>query len=64
MQYVECIVVLDRVRATKFIVDTGAMFTCCNYKVFDSRIDEGTLKENETKPVHGKSPRTISIFSQ
>ncbi len=61
---VECIAVLDRVRVTKFIVDTGAMFTCCNYKVFDSRIDEGTLKKNETKPVHGKSPRTISIFSQ
>lgn len=50
---IECIAVLDRVRVTKFIVDTGAMFTCCNCKVFDSRIGEDTLKENETKILGG-----------
>ncbi len=44
---------IDRVRVTKFIVDTGGRFTCCNCKVFDSRIDEDTLKKNETKILGG-----------
>lgn len=50
---VECIAVLDRVRVVKFIVDTGAMFTCCNCRVFDSRIDEDALKKNEKKILGG-----------
>ena len=59
---VECIAVLDRVRVTKFIVDTGAMFTCCNCKVFDSRIDEDTLKKNETKILGGFVRGLPAIF--
>ncbi len=29
---VECITLLKRVRVIQFVVDTGAKFTCCNYK--------------------------------
>ena len=53
MQYVECIAVLDRVRVTKFIVDTGATFTYCNCKIFDSHNDENTLEKNEIKILGG-----------
>ncbi len=50
---VECIAVLDRVRVTKFIVDTGATFTYCNCKIFDSHNDENTLEKNEIKILGG-----------
>lgn len=50
---VECITVLDRVRAIKFIIDTGAMFTCCNCKIFNSHINEDALKKNESKILGG-----------
>lgn len=50
---VDCIAVLDRVRAVKFIVDTGAMYTCCNCKIFGFHIDGDALKKNETKILGG-----------
>ena len=43
---VECITLLKRVRVIQFVVDTGARFTCCNYKeliTFDKRVKETVL---------------------
>ncbi len=42
----ECITVSTDTNMLHFIVDTGAMFTCCNYKILNSHIDEDTLKKN------------------
>lgn len=50
---VECITVSADANMIRFIVDTGAMFTCCNYKSFDVHIKEETLKRNETKILGG-----------
>ena len=44
---VECIAVLDKVRAVKFIIDTGVMFTCCNYMFFDVHMEEEDYKETK-----------------
>lgn len=30
---VECVAFLEGVRVIQYVVDTGTMFTCCNYKV-------------------------------
>lgn len=38
--YVQCIIVFDTIRAAGFIVDTGAMYTCCTYKAFDKSMWE------------------------
>lgn len=37
----------------RFIVDTGAMFSCCNYKFFDINMVENDLKGNEIKFLGG-----------
>lgn len=50
---VECITVGKDINMVQFIVDTGAMFTCCNYKFFDVHIKEETLKRNETRFLGG-----------
>ncbi len=42
--WVECIMVVDDIVVEKFIVDTGAMYTCCNYWVVSDRLDEDSLK--------------------
>lgn len=49
----QCIAVFDKVRAIKFTVDTGAKFTCCNYKYFDKNIDEKYFIGNEEKFLGG-----------
>ena len=36
-----------------FIIDTGAMFTCCIYKAFDKRMRECELENCETKFLGG-----------
>lgn len=41
------------VNMAKFIVDTGAMFTCCNYKIFDIHLEESELADNEIKALGG-----------
>ncbi len=59
---VECITVLERVRTIKFIIDTGAMFTCCNYKFLDAHMKEEALKRNETKILGGFVKGLLVIF--
>ena len=51
--YVQCITVFDRTRAVMFIIDTGAIFTCCTYKAFDKRMRECELENCETKFLGG-----------
>lgn len=48
-----CFAVLGQVQIVDFIVDTGAMFTCCNYKFFDIKMEEKNLKGNEIKFLGG-----------
>ena len=49
----ECITVSTDTNMLHFIVDTGAMFTCCNYSLFDVHLKEETIKRNETKYLGG-----------
>ncbi len=44
---IECIAVSNKIRSAKFIVDTGAKFTCCHYTLIDWDICEENLLNNE-----------------
>lgn len=48
-----CFAVLRRVQILDFIVDTGAMFTCCNYTSFDKNLKEEDLIGSEVKLLGG-----------
>ncbi len=48
-----CFAVLERVQIVYFIVDTGAMFTCCNYTSLDKSLREKDLADSETKLLGG-----------
>ena len=50
---VECIVLLGKVRVIQFVVDSGARFTCCNYKVFDKNMHEEDFAGCEIKTIGG-----------
>lgn len=50
---VECIALLGKVRIIQFVVDTGATFTCCNYKELDKNMQEADFKGCEVKMVGG-----------
>lgn len=50
---VDCIAFLGKVRIVQFVVDTGAMFTCCNYKSFDKNLKEKDLTGCEEKNLGG-----------
>ena len=50
---IQCITVFDRFRVVKFIVDTGAIFTCCTYKAFDKHIQESDMYHCEMKFLGG-----------
>lgn len=50
---VECIIVGSDVNMIKFIMDTGAMFTCCNSKTFDIRLYEKDMADREIKLLGG-----------
>lgn len=51
--FIQCITVFDRIRAVKFIVDTGARFTCCTYKALDKYIQESGMYDCERKLLGG-----------
>lgn len=51
--FIECIAVRREINMIKFIVDTGAMFSCCNYKFFDINMKEKDLRGNEVKLLGG-----------
>jgi len=46
---VECIVYTEKVRIIQYVVDTGAKYTCCNYKEFDKHMKEEEFIECDTK---------------
>ena len=50
---IQCIVVFNKVRSAKFIVDTGAVFTCCTYKALGKELKERQLFDCETKLLGG-----------
>ena len=50
---IQCIAVFDKIRAAKFIVDTGAKFTCCTYKAFNKKMQEHELCRCEIKWIGG-----------
>lgn len=50
---VKCITLLEQAQIVKFIVDTGAKFTCCNYTVVGLGICEENITESETKFLGG-----------
>lgn len=48
-----CFAVCEQIKVIDFIVDTGAMFSCCNYKFFDINMEEKDLRGNEVKFLGG-----------
>lgn len=50
---IDSITVLNKMRIIQFVVDTGAMFTCCNYTSFDLGLQEEELINNEKKLLGG-----------
>ena len=50
---VDCIGVWKKGRVIQFTVDTGAMFTCCNYTSFDRKICKEDLIHDEVKLLGG-----------
>ena len=50
---VECITLVEKVRVIQFVVDTGAKFTCCNYKELDKNIHEEEFAGCEIKTIGG-----------
>ena len=49
----ECITLLKRVRVIQFVVDTGAKFTCCNYKELNKSLQEEEFSECDVKALGG-----------
>ena len=50
---IQCIAVSNKIRSARFIVDTGAKFTCCHYTLIDFDIREEDLAANEMKYLGG-----------
>lgn len=50
---VDCLTISDKVSLGKFVVDTGAKYTCCNYCVIDSALKEDQFSGNEVKYIGG-----------
>ena len=50
---VDCLTVSDKVTIGKFVVDTGAKYTCCNYCVIDSTLEEAQFSDSDIKYIGG-----------
>lgn len=50
---VRCLRVAKDIKTINFIIDTGAMFSCCNYRLIDSSLQENVLLNNEIKLIGG-----------
>lgn len=48
-----CIRASRAIKFVDFIVDTGARYSCCNYKQIDSSVQENELANCETKHIGG-----------
>ena len=51
--FVECLAVTDEVVIEKFIVDTGAKYTCCQYRVINKFLKEEYFRGKEIKYMGG-----------
>ena len=51
--FVDCLAVSAEITIEKFIVDTGAKYTCCNYLIIDSALRENLVSKNEVKFIGG-----------
>lgn len=50
---IDCVIVSDKIAIEKFVVDTGAKFTCCNYCVIDGTLEESQFSGSEVKYIGG-----------
>ena len=50
---VKCLIVSEYVTLEKFIVDTGARFSCCNHRIVGGKLREEQLAGCETKYIGG-----------
>ena len=50
---VDCLTISDKIAIGKFVVDTGAKYTCCNYCVIDSTLEETQFSDTEIKYIGG-----------
>ena len=50
---IRCITVTNEIAANNFIVDTGAMFTCCNYSFLDENMQEKEIAGCVVKLIGG-----------
>ena len=41
---VRCLSVSDYITSERYVVDTGAVYTCCNYKVVNETLQEEQLR--------------------
>ncbi len=50
---IECISLTRVLKIQRFIVDTGAMYTCCHYSMIDEQLQESDLSEMKIKFIGG-----------
>ena len=50
---VNCIVYSDRPRIRRFVIDTGARYTCCSYDYIDPNLKEEDFRKSESKFLGG-----------
>lgn len=50
---VDCLAISDKISLEKFVVDTGAKFTCCSYKTIDGQLEEKTFSNCEARSIGG-----------
>lgn len=50
---VDCLTIADKISLEKFVVDTGAKFTCCSYKTIDCQLEEKMLSDCEVRSIGG-----------
>lgn len=50
---IECISMARVLKIHRFIIDTGAMYSCCHYSMVDERLQESELSNLKTKLIGG-----------
>ncbi|MDE7266794.1 MAG: retropepsin-like domain-containing protein [Lachnospiraceae bacterium] len=50
---IECISLARVIKIQRFIVDTGAMYSCCHYSMIDEKLQESELFNLNTKLIGG-----------
>lgn len=60
---IRCLAVSGDISANNFIVDTGAMFTCCNYSFLDENMQEKDVSGHEARIIGGLiSGSTVKFY--